>query len=107
MLSVHLLGHQSSLLSNEFSTHILATALTTRGSSTVHILTQTIHRTTQSTQTIHGTTQLTNWTTQLTNWAQLMQLIVNQAHVLRPICASEKTGVNKKGVNQKWYFHKK
>ena len=34
--------------------------LTTGGSSTEHIYTQTIHRTTQSTQTIHRTTLLTN-----------------------------------------------
>ena len=43
--------------------YILLTAigLTPRGSSTVHIYTQTIHRTIQSTQTIPRTTQLTNW----------------------------------------------
>jgi len=38
-----------------------AIGLTSGGSSTVHIYTQTIHRTTQSTQTILRTTQLTNW----------------------------------------------
>ena len=35
--------------------------MTSGGSSTVHIYTQTIQRTTQLTQTIHSTTQLTNW----------------------------------------------
>ena len=39
---------------------LTATGLTTAGSSTVHIYTQTVHRTTQSTQTIHTATQLTN-----------------------------------------------
>jgi len=38
---------------------LIAIGLTTGGSSTVHIYTQTVHRTTQSTQTIHRTTQLT------------------------------------------------
>jgi len=38
-----------------------AVVLTTGGSSTVHISTQTIHRTAQSKQTIHRTTQLTKW----------------------------------------------
>jgi NMD protein affecting ribosome stability and mRNA decay len=38
-----------------------AIGLTSGGSSTVHIYTQTIHRTTQSTQTINRTTQLTKW----------------------------------------------
>jgi len=36
-----------------------AIGLTSGGSSTVHICTQTIYRTTQSTQTVHRTTQLT------------------------------------------------
>ena len=40
---------------------LTATGLTTGGSSTVHIYTQTIHRTIQSTQTVHRKTQLTNW----------------------------------------------
>ena len=40
---------------------LTAIGLTSGGSSTVHIYTQTIHRTTQSTQPIHRTTQLTNW----------------------------------------------
>jgi hypothetical protein len=42
--------------------HLLtAIGLTTGGSSTVHIYTQTIHRTTQSTKKMHRTTQLTKW----------------------------------------------
>ena len=40
---------------------LTAIGLTTGGSSTVNIYTQTIHRTTQSTQTIHRTTQFTNF----------------------------------------------
>jgi len=40
--------------------YLIAIGLTSGGSSTVHIYTQTIHRTTQSTQTIHRTTQFTN-----------------------------------------------
>jgi len=40
---------------------LTAIGLTSGGSSTVHIYTQTIHRTRQSTQTIHRTTQLPNW----------------------------------------------
>jgi hypothetical protein len=39
---------------------LTAIGMTSDGSSTEHIYTQTIHRTTQSTQTIHRTTQLTN-----------------------------------------------
>jgi len=40
--------------------YLTATGLTSGGSSTVHIYTQTIHRTTQSTQTIHRKTQFTS-----------------------------------------------
>ena len=40
---------------------LTAIGLTTCGSSTVHIYTQTIHSTTPLTQTIHRTTQITNW----------------------------------------------
>jgi len=36
--------------------YLTAIGLTSSGSSTVHIYTQTIHRTTQSTQTVHRTT---------------------------------------------------
>ena len=39
--------------------YLTAICLTSGGSSTVNIYTQTIHRTTQSTQTIHRTTQST------------------------------------------------
>jgi hypothetical protein len=41
--------------------YLTATGLTSGGSSTVHIYTQTIHRTTQSTQTIYRKTQLSSW----------------------------------------------
>jgi len=40
--------------------YLTAIELTTGGSSTVHIYTQTIYRTTQSTKTIYRTTQFTN-----------------------------------------------
>jgi len=40
--------------------YLTAIGLTTGGSSTEHIYTQTVHRTTQAAQTIHRKTQFTN-----------------------------------------------